>query len=79
MLASPLGLNLTQAGAATVEADALPGQAAVARPDLIAAEIVITSQADADPRDDPGQLPTGARDPLPHHSRCDRSIGLRPC
>jgi hypothetical protein len=41
---------LTASRDATVEADALPGRAAVPRPDLIVAEIVIASQADADPR-----------------------------
>lgn len=47
-----------------VEAGALRGRAPVPRPDLMAAEILIASQGDADPRGDPAQLPTGARVPL---------------
>jgi hypothetical protein len=70
--------SLTQAGAATIEADALPGRAPVPRPDLIAAEIVIASEADADPRGDPAQLPTGAGDPLPDQGRCAPGCAARP-
>jgi hypothetical protein len=40
--------SLTQAGAAMVEADALPGRAALGRPNLISVEVVIASRADSD-------------------------------
>jgi hypothetical protein len=55
--------SLTQAGAATVEADALPERAAVEPRDVTAAEVVIASHAGRRSRRDTAQLPTGAIDP----------------
>ena len=63
--------SFMQASAATVESDALLLGAAVPRPGLIAGEIVIASQTDADPRGESRPLLTGTRDRPPHRDRCD--------